>query len=319
MLILCITKPKYSNSGYLYMNQHILLTGATGMLGKDLIKNLLDRGDKVSILSRKPQRLKGVKVFLWDVYKQQIDFNCINGVDAIIHLAGENISAGKWTEKRKKEIIDSRVMSAQLLFKALAENKNQVKHFISAAAVGIYGDRGEELLTEISSPGSDFMANCCEQWEAAADEFKALGLRVVKIRTGVVLSKQSGALPAMAKPIQLFAGAPLGTGKQYIAWIHHIDMTQVYLHLLDRQELFGVYNASSPFPVTNKKLTKAIAKQLRRPVWPFNIPKAMLKLILGEMSAVVFNSNNTSAQKLLDTSFIFTFPHIEEALSDIYR
>jgi len=300
------------------MNQHILLTGATGMLGKDLIKNLLERGDQVSLLSRKPQRIKDVKVFIWDVYKQEIDKSCLNGIDTIIHLAGENISDGRWTEERKKKIIDSRVMSAQLLFKTIAENVNQVKHFISAAAVGIYGDRANEVLTEESPAGTGFMAECCKEWEAAADQGLALCLRVVKIRTGVVLSKDSGALPAMSKPVQFFAGAPLGKGTQYIPWIHHLDMTRVYLHLLDNQHLSGIYNATAPFPVTNKTLTKTIAKQLHRPVWPFNVPAGVLQLILGEMSAVVINSNNTSAEKLQSSGFIFKFDHIETALSDIY-
>lgn len=300
------------------MNQHILLTGATGMLGKELIKNLLARGNKVSILSRNQQQIKNVNVFLWDINKQQIDIDCISGVDCIVHLAGENISEKKWSEKRKKEIIDSRVMSAQLLFNTLAGNKNQVKDFISAAAVGIYGDRGDEILTEDSAPGNDFMANCCEQWEAAADQGKLLGLRVVKVRTGVVLSKKSGALPAMAKPIQFFAGAPLGTGKQYVPWIHHQDMMRVYLHMIDNKQLTGVYNACAPFPVTNKILTKAIAKQLHRPVWPFNIPKVILRAVLGEMHVIVINSNRTNTQKLLNTDFIYNFPHVEDALSDIY-
>lgn len=300
------------------MNQHILLTGATGMLGKDLIATLLKRGDQVSILSRKPQQIKNVNVFIWDVYKKQIDVNCLNGVDSILHLAGENISSEKWSDKRKKEIIDSRVNSTQLLFKTIKENKNQVKNFISAAAVGIYGDRGDEILTEESKAGTDFLSSTCVQWEAAADQGETLGLRVVKIRTGVVLSKNSGALPAMAKPIQFFAGAPLGSGKQWVPWIHHADMTQIYLHALDNHTINGVYNSCAPFPATNKTITKAIAKQLHRPVWPFNIPKSILKLILGEMSAIVLNSNNTSAKKLAATGFIFKFPHLEDALSDIY-
>lgn len=301
------------------MNQHILLTGATGMLGKDLIRNLLNRGDQVSILSRKPQQIKGVNVFLWDIDKQEIDPNCIQGVDSIIHLAGENISAEKWSEKRKKEIIDSRVNSAQLLFKTIRENQNQVRHFISAAAVGIYGDRSEEILTENSKPGNDFLAHCCIAWEAAADEGTAVGLRVVKLRTGVVLSKDSGALPAMAKPIQFFAGAALGSGKQWVPWIHHADMTQIYLKAVDDLKINGVYNACAPFPATNTILTKAIAKQLHRPVWPFNIPKGLLNLVLGEMSAIVLNSNHTTVQHLLDTGFIFRFPHLDHALSDIYN
>ena len=300
------------------MNQHILLTGATGMLGKELIKSLLETGYQVSILSRKPTELSKVKVFLWNVDKNEIDARCLEGVDTIIHLAGENIAKEKWTEKRKKEIIDSRVLSARLLFDTLTANPNQVKNFISAAAVGYYGNRAEEILTEESHAGKDFMADCCTQWEKAADQFKTLGLRVVKIRTGVVLSKEDGALPQMSVPVKLFVGAPLGTGKQWMPWIHHRDMTQIYMHTLKDESLEGTYNACAPFPVTNKTLTKAIAKQLQRPVWPFSVPEAVMKLILGEMSAVVLNSTNTSAQKLLSTGFIFSFTQLEDALSDIY-
>lgn len=300
------------------MNQHILLTGATGMLGKELIKSLLETGYRVSILSRKPAQISNVKVFLWDVDKKQIDVRCLEGVDKIIHLAGENIAREKWTEKRKKAIIDSRVLSARLLFDTLSAQANQVKHFISAAAVGYYGDRDEEILTEESPAGKDFMADCCTQWELAADQFKTLGLRVLKIRTGVVLSKDDGALPQMSVPIKLFVGAPLGTGKQWIPWIHHRDMTQIYLHVIKDGSLEGTYNACAPFPVTNKTLTKALAKQLHRPVWPFAVPEAVMKAILGEMSAVVLNSTNTSAQKLLSTGFIFSYTQLEDALSDIY-
>ncbi|MGY0038752.1 TIGR01777 family oxidoreductase [Pedobacter sp. NJ-S-72] len=235
------------------MNQHILLTGATGMLGKDLIETLLKRGHTISVLSRKLQQIDQVKVFLWDVYKQEIDMNCLEGADTIIHLAGENISKEKWTDQRKKEIIDSRVLSTQLLYKAIAETKNQVKNFISAAAVGYYGTRGDEILTEESSPGHNFLAQCCIQWEKAIDQGQQLDLRIVKIRTGVVLAKNEGALEAMAKPIKFFAGAPLGNGKQWIPWIHYQDMTQIYLHALDNETLTGAYNASAPFLLQIKR------------------------------------------------------------------
>jgi len=301
------------------MDQHILLTGATGMLGKDLIDVLLQRGYRVSVLSRKPQRIKNVPVYLWDVYKQEIDANCLDGVDCIIHLAGENIAKEKWSDERKKKIIKSRVLSTRLLYKTIAARKNQVKDFISAAAVGYYGNRGDEILTEESAAGKGFMAECCIKWEAAADQGKTLGIRVVKLRTGVVLHKDEGALPAMAKPIQLFTGAALGNGKQWIPWIHFSDMTQVYIHALENKSLRGAYNACAPFPVTNKTLTKAIAKQLHRPVWPFNVPEKVMELLLGEMSAVVLNSTNTSAQHLLSTGFIFTYTVLDEALSDIYN
>lgn len=300
------------------MEKHILLTGATGMLGKELIKDLLKKGYQVSVLSRKPQQIDQVKVFLWNVDQQEIDTDCITGVDSIIHLAGENIAKERWSEKRKKEIIDSRVLSARLLFKTISSQPSQVKTFISAAAVGIYGDRGDEILTEDSPAGHGFLAECCLEWENAIDEGKDLGLRIVKLRTGVVLGKDDGALPEMSKPIRLFAGAPLGSGKQWIPWIHHHDMTQIYIHALENSSLTGIFNACAPFPVTNKTLTKAIARQLHRPVWPFSVPARVMDLILGEMSAIVLNSNNTSAQKLLSAGFIFKYTRLEDALSDIY-
>lgn len=300
------------------MEKHILLTGATGMLGKELIKDLLKKGYQVSVLSRKPQHIDHVKVFLWNVDQQEIDTDCIIGVDSIIHLAGENIAKERWSEKRKKEIIDSRVLSTRLLFKTISSQPNQVKTFISAAAVGIYGNRGDEILTENSPAGHGFLAECCLEWENAIDEGEAPGLRIVKLRTGVVLGKHDGALPEMSKPIRLFAGAPLGSGKQWIPWIHHHDMTQIYIHALENPSLTGIYNACAPFPVTNKTLTQAIARQLHRPVWPFSVPAKVMDLILGEMSAIVLNSNNTSAQKLLSAGFIFKYTRLEDALSDIY-
>lgn len=300
------------------MNQHILITGATGMLGKHLTETLLKQGHQVSILTRKPTEINNVSVFLWDVNKGEIDASCLNGVDTVMHLAGENIAKERWTEKRKQEIIDSRVLSVRLLFKTLSSHTNNVKHFISAAAVGFYGDREDEILTEDSVPGQGFMADCCVKWEQAIDEGKNLGLRILKIRTGVVLAKEDGALPQMAQPIKLFAGAPLGSGKQWIPWIHYKDITSIYIHTLKNQSMEGVYNACAPFPVTNKTLTKAIAKQLYRPVWPFGVPEKVLKLILGEMSAVVLSSTNTSAQKLLETDFIFQYTYLDEALTDIY-
>lgn len=300
------------------MEKHILLTGATGMLGKELIKDLLKKGYQVSVLSRKPQQIDQVKVFLWNVDQQEIDTDCIIGVDSIIHLAGENIAKERWSEKRKKEIIDSRVLSTRLLFKTISSQPNQVKTFISAAAVGIYGNRGDEILTENSPAGHGFLAECCLEWENAIDEGKDLGLRIVKLRTGVVLGKDDGALPEMSKPIRLFAGASLGSGKQWIPWIHHHDMTQIYIHALENPSLTGIYNACAPFPVTNKTLTQAIARQLHRPVWPFSVPAKVMDLILGEMSAIVLNSTNTSAQKLLSAGFIFKYTRLEDALSDIY-
>lgn len=301
------------------MKQQILITGATGMLGKKLIPVLLQAGHSVSILSRKPQQIPGVKTFIWDVEKQQIDESCVENINCIMHLAGENIAGGKWTPERKAKLISSRVDSTHLLYRALVNRQHDVSHFISASAVGIYGDREEEILTEDSHPGSGFMASCCEQWEAAVNKGLTLGMRVTKLRTGVVLGQHGGALGPMATAVKYFAGAPLGSGQQWVPWIHEDDIVNIYLYLLEHPEFSGTLNACAPFPVTNAALTKAIAKQLHRPVWPINVPQGMLKLLLGEMAAVILNSNNTSAQHLLDTGFKFKYTYLDEALAAIYQ
>lgn len=300
------------------MKKHILITGATGVIGKKLVKVLSEKGHEISILSRKPSNMKNVKVFLWDVYKQQIDPACLTGVDTIIHLAGEGIADKKWTAERKKQLIDSRVMSAQLLHNLIKESNATVQDFISASAVGYYGDCGDEILTEESPDGDGFLAVCCKQWEAAVDQGKSLGLRVVKLRIGFILAKGEGALPALDKPIRLFAGSGLGTGKQWVPWVHIDDIAEMFVQSVEHPEMEGAYNACAPFPVSNLTLTKAIAKQLHRPVWPVKVPAAVLKLILGEMSIVALISNNASAQKVLDTGFKFKYLQLEEALSDIY-
>ena len=301
------------------MKQQILITGATGMIGKKLISKLLEDGHSVSILSRKFRRIKNVAVYLWDVYKREIDANCLKGIDTIIHLAGEGIADAKWTKERKQKIIDSRILSTNLLYKAIKDQNSKVKNFISSSAVGYYGDRQDEILTEESGPGKGFLAECCELWEQAVDDGKAFDFRIVKIRTGVVLGKGGGALPVMEKPIRLFAGAALGTGKQWIPWIHIDDIVNIYLAAVEDNNYNGVYNGCAPYPVTNETLTKAIAKKLHRPVWPVNVPEKVLNMFLGQMSSVVTTSNNTSAQKLLNEDYNFKFTHLEDALNDIYK
>ncbi|WP_231464446.1 MULTISPECIES: TIGR01777 family oxidoreductase [unclassified Pedobacter] len=300
------------------MAKKILITGATGLVGSSLKKLLLSKNYEVNTLSRKPE--KEANAYQWDVYKQEIDSRCLDGVDAIIHLAGEGVVDKKWTAERKQQIIDSRVKSTALLYKAIAENKNhQIKTFISASAVGYYGDCGDEILTEDSPNGFGFLADCCQLWENSVDEGKKHSLRVVKIRTGIVLAKDGGALPPLALPVKLFAGAAIGTGKQWVPWLHIDDMTGIYLEALENIKMAGSYNACAPFPVTNKGLTKAIAKELGRPVWPINVPKKALEIIMGERADAILMSNNTSAQKLLDAGYIFKFTQIQDALKNIYK
>jgi len=300
------------------MSKNILITGASGLIGKKLIPALQAQGHTISILSRRQISIKDANVFLWDVYSQTIDKNALKGIDTVINLAGEGIADKKWTDKRKQEIIDSRVMSAQLLYKTIQDTKTPVTTFISASAVGFYGDRGDEVLTEKSDSGTDFLSKCCVQWENAAIQGIELGIRVVKIRIGLILSKEGGALQAMEKPIKFFVGAPLGSGKQWMPWIHLNDIINIFTKAVEDIKMVGAYNACAPFPVTNELFTKTIAKKLNRPVWPVHVPKFALKAILGEMSILPLMSSNTMVQKLLDTGYKFKYNYLDDALNSIY-
>jgi uncharacterized protein (TIGR01777 family) len=258
----------------------ILLTGGTGLIGSRLTEQLLEKGYRVSHLSRTASEDARVTTFLWDVNKGEIDERCIDSVDVIVHLAGAGIADKRWTDKRKKEMIDSRTKSIALIYSLLKREKHGVKAVISAAAIGYYGDRGDELMTEESPPSGGFLAKCCIAWENAVDEGEKLGLRIVKFRTGVVLDK-GGALAKMAVPVKFYAGSPLGNGKQWVPWVHWRDVVDMYLFAIENESLTGVYNMVAPKPVDNKKLTQAIAKQLHKPLWLPNVPAFFLKLVMG--------------------------------------
>jgi uncharacterized protein (TIGR01777 family) len=296
----------------------ILITGASGLIGPKLIRNLLEKGHSVSVLSRNPHKIKGVQVFKWDIDNQTIDNESLNGVDTIIHLAGAGIADERWTKARKQLIVDSRVLSTQLLYRAIEETKAPIKTIISASAVGFYGDRADEILTESSSNGTGFLADCCRQWENAVDEGQKFGVRLVKFRIGLVLAKQGGALAKLETPVSLFLGAPLGSGKQWMPWIHVKDLLALFEKAIENPEFEGTFNACSPIPVTNFEFTKILAKTLFRPVWPIKVPEFVLKAVLGEMSQVILISNRTSSQKLLNTGFKFRYAGLDEALKEIY-
>lgn len=300
------------------MVKKILITGASGLVGTELKKHLITKGHKVNTLSRK--KTNDPNNYVWDIFKGQIDYNCLRDVDSVVHLAGEPVADKKWTAEQKKLIIDSRVKSTELLYKAIkASGNHNIKSFISASAVGYYGDCGDEILTEESPNGFGFLAKCCKLWENAVDQGKKLSLRVVKLRTGIVISKRGGALPQLALPVKLFVGSAIGSGKQWVPWLHHEDMVEMYIDAIENPKIEGNYNACAPFPVTNSALTKAIAKQLHRPFWPIKVPKKVVELLLGERVEAVLMSNNCSAQKLLDAGFKFKFTRIEDALKDIYK
>ena len=299
--------------------KNILITGATGLVGSGLVKRLQACGHHISVLSRHPEKVKFATAFYWDVKKQEIDHACLKGIDTIIHLAGENIAGKRWTDKQKQIIIDSRVKSIELLYQAVTDTRAQIETIISMSAVGFYGDRGNEVLTEESKRGDGFLAACCAAWEAAVDEGQKFGSRIVKLRLGVLLSNKGGALMSLEKPVKLFAGAPLGTGKQWVPWIHYDDLLSILAFAVENDAFNGTYNVSTPFPVTNAEMTQTLATTLHRPVWPIKVPTFAMEILLGEMATIVLASDRTSVQKLLDTGFSFRYPHLRDALKEIYK
>ncbi|MET4081324.1 uncharacterized protein (TIGR01777 family) [Pedobacter sp. UYP30] len=302
------------------MENKVLITGGTGLIGRKLIDALLATNYQVAVLARKPTKIKSADVFLWDVEKQQIDETCFENVHTIIHLAGAPVVEEKWTTARKQAIINSRVDSTKLLYNSIRNQKDSmVKNFISASAVGFYGDCEDEILTEERAPGYGFLADCCKLWEQAVEEGEKLGFRVVKLRTGIVLSTKGGALPSFDKPIKMFVGAALGTGKQWTPWIHIDDLVAMYVESLTNPTITGSYNACAPFPVTNKEMTRQIAKQLHRPFWPIKVPKKAIELLMGERAEAILMSSNTSAQKILDAGFNFKFARLADALKNLYN
>ena len=301
------------------MHKNILITGASGLVGSRLTELLLQKVYQVSHLSRSN---KGgpIPIFQWNVSKQEIEKAAIEQTDTIIHLAGAGIADKRWTDKQKKEILDSRVKSTQLLYEALRQGKHNVKTFVAASAIGIYGfARSDIVFNEDSKPADDFLADVVRQWEAAVDKIEALGIRVVKIRIGILLSDRGGALKEMMQPIKWGVGSPLGNGKQYLSWIHIDDVCRIFIKAIEDEEMRGAYNAVSPSPTTNKELTVAIARVLRKPLWLPNVPSFVLKMLLGEMADLVLKGCQVSAAKIQKEGYQFLFTDLAVALNDLLR
>ncbi len=299
------------------MAKHILITGASGLVGTRLTEMLLKKGYSVTHLGRSKKEGR-IKSFTWDVEKFSMEADALNGVNAIIHLAGAGVADKRWTEERKKEILDSRVRSSALLFETLSKQQHTITTFISASAIGYYGfEDNETIFTEDSPAGNDFLAQVTKQWEAEVDKINALNVRVVKLRLGVVLSEKGGALVEMARPVKLFAGAPLGSGKQQVSWIHMDDLCAMFINALTDEQINGVYNAVAPHPVTNKELTGTIAKVLNKPMVLPSIPPFVIKMIVGPMAEIVLNGSRISSAKIQKAGFKFQFNKIEEALNDL--
>ena len=299
----------------------VLITGATGLVGQELVNLLLQNGHNVHYLSTSKSKLvtnTNYKGFYWNPKKAEIDTNALTDVEVIIHLAGANV-AKKWTTAYKEEIIESRVLSTQLLYQTLQKNSHQVKQIISASAVGIYPDSLTDIYHETDLDiDVSFLGNVVKQWENEVSQFEKLEIIVSKIRIGIVLAKNGGALQEMAKPIKYGVGAAFGSGEQYQSWIHVQDLVTIFQFVMENR-LPGIYNGVAPYPVTNSELTKAIAKTLGKPLFLPNIPKFVMKLILGEMHQILFSSQHVSCRKLLDENFQFKFASLDKALNDLLK
>ncbi len=297
----------------------ILITGATGLIGTELVSLLLQKGISIHYLTTSKIKIKDKKNyhgFYWNPNQGFIDENCLMGVDAIIHLAGASI-AKRWTNSYKQEIIESRVLASNILYKALKDNPNQVKQIVSASGTAIYPNSYDAVYSETETTISDnFLSNVVIKWEESVNKFQSLNIKVCKLRTGIVFSKNGGALQEMIQPIRLGLGANFGNGKQMSSWIHIHDIAEMY-HFALMNSWEGTYNAVAPNPISNKELTKAIAQKINRPLWLPNIPKFVMKWILGDMHELLFDNKKISSQKAIDHRFQFQFPTIDKALSNL--
>ncbi|KQR94510.1 hypothetical protein ASG01_01100 [Chryseobacterium sp. Leaf180] len=297
------------------MKETILITGANGSVAKNLSK-LLQNDYEIRFLTRTK---KNANEFEWNIEKKTIDVAALKNVSHIIHLAGANVAEKKWTDERKKEIFTSRIDSAKLILDTLKQNNFKIKSFISASASGIYGSFTSEKIFDESGPyGNDFLAEVVKAWEAAADDFKKgnIAERVVKVRTPIVLAEDEGALKKMSVPVKMGFGSPIGSGKQYMPWVHINDLSRMYKFAVE-SEIDGAYNVASPEHVNSKQFTKAIAKVLDKPMFMPNVPAFMLKLIFGELSVVLLEGSRISSEKLQKEGFKLEFPNLDSALRDL--
>ena len=288
----------------------IVVSGATGLVGSNLVAHLKSSGHQVFKLVRSNQRDDDIP---WTPYEKRVDKKSLQGAEAVVHLSGENI-ASRWTKAKKRRIRESRLLTTTFLCETLAELKQPPKVLVCASAVGFYGDRGDEVVDENSNPGSDFLADVCQEWEAATESATAGGIRVVNLRIGVILSPAGGALAKMLLPFKMGAGGVMGSGNQYWSWISIDDVAGAILHTITTQSLKGPVNAVSPNPVTNREFTKILGHVLSRPTI-FPMPAFAARLVFGEMGdALLLASTRVKPAKLLESGFQFQNQDLENAL-----
>lgn len=305
--------------------QTVLITGGTGLIGKAITTLLTNKGYHVILLTRKAPKEKSdapnINFALWDIKKRTIDISALQKADHVIHLAGAGVVDKKWTAAYKKEILESRTESSKLLITTLKNNSNKVKTIVSASAIGWYGEdavKDGKVFVETDAAATGFLGETCRLWEQSISQFEAPGKRLVKLRTGIVLSNNGGALAAFKKPIIFGVAGILGNGKQVVSWIHIDDLCRMYIVAIENDLLSGVYNAVAPEPVTNKTLTIELANTMKGKFYiPLHVPVFILKIMLGERSLEVLRSTTVSCTKIQQTGFIFLYPTIKTALKQL--
>lgn len=303
----------------------ILITGGTGMIGKTLSAALLNKGYDVIVLTRNLNKVKSknekekIDYAEWDPEKQIIDENAISKSDHIIHLSGANVGEKRWTKRRKKEILISRIDSSNLIVESLKRIPNHIKTVVSASAIGYYGpDRNKNPgFTETDNSFTDFLGNTCKQWEESMEPVKQLGRRLVVLRTGIVLSNEGGFLREFLKPLRFGLATVLGNGKQIISWIHIDDLVNLYIYAIENEKISGVYNAVAPNPVSNKAFVISLAREKNKFFIPIRVPSFFLKMVLGEMSIEVLKSTTVSCDKIFKTGFVFASPNLSSAIANL--
>jgi uncharacterized protein (TIGR01777 family) len=300
------------------MKRNVLISGGSGFIGKHLTNLLIGNGYSVSILSRSDkQNTKDITYYKWDITTHFIEEEAVVKADYILHLAGENIAEKPWTAKRKEEILQSREQSIQLIHDVLKKNDKKLDAFVSASGVGIYGAiDGGQICTENTPPENDFLGSTCQKWEAAADTIGDLQIRVVKIRTGLVLGKEDGFLKKLTPIFKMRLGSALGSGKQYMPWIHVDDLCAIYLEAIKNSNMTGAYNAAVFDNTTNTVFSKTLAKVYGYSIWLPNVPAFLIKMALGEMAQIILKGRRVSSEKIEETGFQFRYNNLEVALRD---
>ena len=297
----------------------ILIAGGAGLIGTNLSGKLKEKGYNVLLLSRKSKRGNSYSVYSWNPDKSEIENEALKRADYIINLAGAGIGDKRWTKKRRELILDSRVKTSELIFNKIQETGKKPKAFITASGIGYYGaDTSEKIFSETDQPAADFIGQICQQWEQAADPFEKSGIRTVKIRTGIVLSKKGGALSRMSVPVKFWIGSALGSGKQYLPWIHIDDLCDIYVRAIEDAKMTGAFNAVAPQHVSNREFMRTLAQVMGKPFFFPAIPSVVLKLLFGKMSDILLYGSRISAEKIISAGFEFRFPGLANALKDLF-